>query len=334
MRSDDDRDHQIPQLWRFVVKLLVTVAVAWYLLRKVPLTNVRSALDGASPIWIALGFAVQIVIRVVNAWRIRIIAVAQCAPLSFGAILSVLFTSALYGLLLPGSIGGGAATLVKYVGKGATASAALASMLVNRLLETITVISSAVFFWGLAQLQAGPARYSQLAPILVITAPLLLIGAYVLLFGRTRLLARIGRWLSFWERRRLTRGLGALLQQCARAGTLRATLAAGVCSLSVLKELLAALSAYCFARCLGIELPYVAVAWMQSAVGLLVLLPISISGLGVREGTLVLATRAYGVAPAAALSWGLVQFASLLGIVLIGGLLEARAWWLSPARST
>jgi uncharacterized protein (TIRG00374 family) len=334
MLSDDNKDHQIRQLWRFVVKLLVTVAVAWYLLRKVPLANVRNALDGASPIWIALGFALQIVIRVVNAWRIRIIAEAQGAPLSFGAILSVLFTSALYGLLLPGSIGGGAATLVKYVGKGATASAALASMVVNRLLETLTVMSFAAFFWALAQLQTGPARSAQLASILVLAAPLFLMVAYALLFGRARLLARIARWQPFWERRRLTRGLGAVLQQCARAGNLRATLAASVCSLSVLKELLSALSAYCFARSLGIELPFAAVAWMQSAVGLLILLPLTISGLGVREGMLVLATRTYGVAPAAALSWGLIQFASLLGIVLIGGLIEARAWWLSPARST
>ena len=334
MRSNDDGDHQIRAVWRFVAKSLVTVAVAWYLLRKVPLANVRNALDGASPSWIALGFTIQIVIRVVNAWRIRIIAGAQGAPLSFGAILSVLFTSALYGLLLPGSIGGGAATLVKYVGKGATASAALASMVVNRLIETLTVMSFAAFFWGLAQLQADPARSGYGATILVVAAPLLLVGAYALLFGRTRLLARIERWRPFWERRRLTRGLGALLQQCARAGTLRATLAASVCSLSVLKELLAASSAYCFARSLGIELPFAAVAWMQSAVGLLVLLPITISGLGVREGTLVLATRAYGVQPAAALSWGLVQFASLLGIVLIGAVIEARAWWFSPARST
>jgi uncharacterized protein (TIRG00374 family) len=334
MRSEDDRDHQIRQFWRFVVKLLVTVAVAWYLLRKVPLANVRNALGGASPIWIALGFTVQIVIRLVNAWRIRLIAGAQGAPLSFVAILSVLFTSALYGLLLPGSIGGGAATLVKYVGRGATAAAALASMVVNRLLETLTVMSFAAFFWGLAQLQAGAARSAHLATILVIAAPLLLMGAYALLFGRIRLLARVEQWPVFGERRRLTRGLGALLQQCARAGTLRATAAVGVCSLSMLKELLATLAAYCFARSLGIDLPFVAVAWMQSAVGLLVLLPITISGLGVREGTLVLATRTYGVEPATALSWGLVQFASLLGIVLIGGLIEARAWWLAPARST
>jgi len=334
MHGNDYRDHQLRQFRRFVVKALVTVAVAWYLFTKVPLADVRKSLDGASPTWIALGFAIQILIRIVNAWRIRLIAAAQGAPLSFGAILSVLFTSALYGLLLPGSIGGGAATLVKYVGKGATASAALASMVVNRLLETITVLSFAAFFWGLAQLEAGATGSAYWAIALVVAAPLLLIVSYVLLFGRARLLARVERWRPFWERWRVTRGLGAVLQQCARAGSLRAMPAASVCSLSMFKELLAALSAYCFARSLGIELPLVAVAWMQSAVGLLVLLPITISGLGVRESALVLATRAYGVEPATALSWGLVQFASLLGIVLIGGLIEARAWWLSPARLT
>ena len=132
---------QVPQFWRLGFKCLLTGGVAWYLLSKVPLAAISHALKDTAPPWICAGVAVQIVIRIVNALRIRIIARAQSVPLSFGAILSVLFTSALYGLLLPGSIGGGAATLTKYVGKGASLAAALASMVVNRLLETLTVVS-------------------------------------------------------------------------------------------------------------------------------------------------------------------------------------------------
>jgi hypothetical protein len=46
-----------------------------------------------------------------------------------------------------------------------------------------------------------------------------------------------------------------------------------------------------------------------------------------------LVTRPYGVDPAQALTWGLVQFGALLAVALIGGLVEARALWLTPARS-
>jgi hypothetical protein len=46
-----------------------------------------------------------------------------------------------------------------------------------------------------------------------------------------------------------------------------------------------------------------------------------------------LVTRPYGIAPAQALSWGVVQFGGLLAMALIGALIEARALWLTPARS-
>jgi uncharacterized protein (TIRG00374 family) len=280
--------------------------------------------------------ALQIVIRIVNAIRIRIIARAQAVPLSAGAILSVLFTSAFYGLLLPGSIGGGAATLVKYVGRGATLAAALASMVVNRLLETLTVVSLGAFFWGLEHRDGPDVLTARIAIILLVSAPLLLIGGHLLLFGRVRLLERIAQLARPYYQKReriLQRGFGAVLEQCAQAGNLTPPAAVGVFSLSVTKELLSALSAWCFAQGVGVDLRFISVAWMQDVVALLILLPITVSGLGVREGALVLVTRPYGIEPAQALSWGVVQFGGLLAMALIGALIEARALWLTSARS-
>jgi uncharacterized protein (TIRG00374 family) len=322
--------------WRLGFKCLLTGAVAWYLLSKVPLAGVGHVLKDTAPAWMGAAVALQIVIRIVNALRIRIIARAQGVPLSAGEILSVLFTSAFYGLLLPGSIGGGAATLVKYVGKGATLAAALASMVVNRLLETLTVVSLGALFWGLEHRDGPDVLTARIAIILAVSAPLLLIGGHLLLFGRVRLLERIAQLARpyYLKRKRvLQRGFGAVIDQCAQAGNLTPPAAVGVFSLSVTKELLSALSAWCFAQGVGIDLRFISVAWMQDVVALLILLPITVSGLGVREGALVLVTRPYGIAPAQALSWGVVQFGGLLAMALIGALIEARALWLTPARS-
>jgi glycosyltransferase 2 family protein len=322
--------------WRLGLKCLLTGAVAWYLLSKVPLAAVGHVLKGTAPAWMGAAIALQIVIRIVNAIRIRIIARAQGVPLSAGAILSVLFTSAFYGLLLPGSIGGGAATLVKYVGRGATLAAALASMVVNRLLETLTVVSLGAFFWGLEHRDGPDVLTARIAIILLVSAPLLLIGGHLLLFGRVRLLERIAQLARpyYLKRERiLQRGFGAVLEQCAQAGNLTPPAAVGVFSLSVTKELLSALSAWCFAQGVGVDLRFISVAWMQDVVALLILLPITVSGLGVREGALVLVTRPYGIEPAQALSWGVVQFGGLLAMALIGALIEARALWLTSARS-
>jgi len=325
------------QLRRLATKLLVTGGVAWYLLTKVPLTGVGHALRVAAPGWIVAGFVLQIVVRIVNALRIRIIARAQGAPLSFRAILSALFTTALYGLVLPGSIGAGAATLVKYVAHGATLAAALASMVVNRVLDTLTVVSLGAFFWGLEHHFGTPVVTARIASITLVAAPVLLIGGHLLLFGRIRLLtqlAHLARRFAWEQKHAMLRGLIGVVEQCALAGNLPAPPALGVFSLSVMKELLATTIAYCFAHAVGVDLPFITIAWMQGAIALLILLPITISGLGVREGALVLVGRQYGVSAVNALTWGLVQFGAVLSIALIGGLIEARALWMSPAQPT
>jgi uncharacterized protein (TIRG00374 family) len=201
---------QTGQLRRLAIKWLVTGGIAWYLLTKVPLAGVGHVLRVAAPAWLLTGLVLQLIVRIVNALRIRIIARAQGAPLSFRAILSALFTTALYGLVLPGSIGAGAATLVKYVGHGATLAAALASMVVNRVLDTLTVVSLGAFFWALEHHSGTDVLAARIAGILLVAAPLLLFGGHQLLFGRVRLLTRLAhRARRFgWEHKHaLLRGL-------------------------------------------------------------------------------------------------------------------------------
>jgi len=52
------------------------------------------------------------------------------------------------------------------------------------------------------------------------------------------------------------------------------------------------------------------VLWIRAAIYLAAILPLSIAGLGVREGVLVVATAAYAVAPSAAVAWGLLLFSA------------------------
>ena len=145
------------------------------------------------------GFVTQLAVRAINALRIRIIARSQGAPLSYRAILMALFTTAFYGLMLPGSVGAGAATLVKYVGQGATFAAALASMIVNRLLDSATIVTLGLAFWGLDHRNAADAGDRQVAMALLVLGPLLLAAFHLILFGRTRALQRVARALEGLE---------------------------------------------------------------------------------------------------------------------------------------
>ena len=97
--------------------------------------------------------------------------------------------------------------------------------------------------------------------------------------------------------------------------------------LSIIKDLLEVLVAYCFARACNIDLAFITIAWMQAIVSLLILLPITLSGLGVREGALVLMTARHGVTAPLALTWSLLIFAGTVAVAAIGGLIEAKVLW-------
>jgi glycosyltransferase 2 family protein len=318
------------------VRIAITAGVLWYLIELAPLGQVAEALAAANVALVVAGFAAQVAVRFINASRIRIIARAQGAPLSYRAILAALFTTAFYGLMLPGSIGAGAATLVKYVGHGATVSAALASMIVNRLLDTCTTIALGMFFWGLDRYGSVTPSLQYLAIALLVAGPLLLVALHLSLFGRVRLLQRLAhtsRRLDLAQRGALARGVANVLDQCEAAAALPPIAAVSVGLLSLVKDLLAALAVYCFARACGISLDYITIAWMQAAVALLVLLPITVSGLGVREGALVFFGTQNGIAAPTALGWSLLIFTGTLFIAAIGGAYEARAAWRSSSRS-
>ena len=241
-----------------------------------------------------------------------------------------LFTTAFYGLMLPGSVGAGAATLVKYVGQGATFAAALASMIVNRLLDSATIVTLGLAFWGLDHRDAADAGQRQVAMALLVLGPILLATFHLILFGRTRALQRVARALEGLEiarRSAIGRTVVNVTAQCAAAGNLSPRDAAAVSVLSIIKDLFEVLVAYCFARACNIDLAFITIAWMQAIVSLLILLPITLSGLGVREGALVLMTARHGVTAPLALTWSLLIFAGTVVVAAIGGLIEAKLLW-------
>ena len=86
---------------------------------------------------------------------------------------------------------------------------------------------------------------------------------------------------------------------------------------------------YLVAASLALPISYGFAAFCVSLGSLMALLPISISGLGVRELTFVLVLGTVGLAPETAVSYSLLF---LLVFNVFGGLLGALAWFLKPLR--
>lgn len=82
------------------------------------------------------------------------------------------------------------------------------------------------------------------------------------------------------------------------------------------------LAFYVLALCLGIKLSLIQSAWLFSIVSVFSLLPISFSGLGVREGTVIVLFSQIGIESSIALSFSMLVFTIGVIIGLIGGVFE------------
>ena len=69
-------------------------------------------------------------------------------------------------------------------------------------------------------------------------------------------------------------------------------------------------------------------AWMRVILDLVMMLPVSFSGLGVREASFVFLLKPLGVDSATALALSLAIYALGLSVALVGGLVEAARNWL------
>ena len=310
---------------RLLLQCLITATVLGYLLRKVPFADIARTLNSADLGYVVLALMLQVAMRLPNAVRIKIIADAQALRLSIKTIVSILLSTSFYGLLLPGVLAGGAATWIKYVQHGADASRALACIVINRATEILTTVSVGISFWMIDRKLVGLPD-GVFLPLAAIT----LLSIYALIFGRAHYLSVVvshGMRLASLKNNVLYGKLVAFANDVARMRELRRGPLVTMLVASLAQELLGATAMFCFAQALNLELGFYTVAWMRAGVYLVVLLPLSLMGLGVREGILVLLTAPYGVMAPRAIAWSFLIFFGTLAAALGGGLIEAHALW-------
>ena len=89
--------------------------------------------------------------------------------------------------------------------------------------------------------------------------------------------------------------------------------------IGIIFQLISVYTTYFLAESIGVHIPYSDWCWIMGIVFLLMFLPVSIGGIGVREGSLVVLLGMFGVANEKALSLSLVMFALQIINGLIGG---------------
>lgn len=296
------------------VRVAVAAAVLAVLFHFVPTGAVLATLGALDPAYLAAGILLQFGLRAVATLRIKVVTDSQSMDLSHSALWRILLTTHFYSMLLPGPLGGGGATWIKYVRHGATHSAAAAAILLNRGVALLVMLSVGSFAW---LVDSGRAR---LWPAAALSSAGLL--ALVLTRGR-RAPPRVPPQTA--PRSRFTRWTGELIRRLLLFSRIPGRGKLLLLTSSVLFELVGAVAIWCFAMAIGLELRLLTTMWIWTGLHLVLLLPLSIAGLGLREAGLVGLCALIGVPSATAVAWSLTIFFGSLIVAAVGGLIESRS---------
>lgn len=259
------------------LRCIFSAALIIFVLRKLDwreLFQILGHLDGG---WAFAGFALTFLLILGLSARWRIFLQAQGIDLPLGTIVALTWAGQFFNIMLPGSTGGDVVKIyhVCQLAPDRKAAAA-ATVLVDRLTALFALL-----------LLAGVGLIINPIPLRVLKHSLAL--------GKTMLWALVAlavtlvvAWLLFRAMRgtlwgeRLLRTLSA-----ARRSFVFDWRWLGAFLLSLAMHLVTVLTAYCLARALGISISYLQALIMMPVIAFFLMLPITISGHGLREVLLI-----------------------------------------------
>lgn len=272
---------------RIVVAVALTVLVFW----KSHPAEVWRALTETRPGPVVAAVALVLVDRTLMAYRWLVLLRPFSGPGGprFGAVMRIFFVSTFVGTFLPASVGGDAVRAYALAREGVDASASVASVVMDRMLGVLSVlIMAAVGLIFARQMARDPLVLSALA----ITAIVCTATAAVVFSARTdALVQKMASWLP-WARGRavLARLLSAIQVYARRHGDL-----ANVLLGSVGVQVLRIVQAYFLGLALGITQPLATYVAFIPLILLVMLLPVTVNGLGTSQLAFVWAFGQAGV---------------------------------------
>jgi len=264
---------------------------------------------------------ITLVMHLIAGYRLKFFTKNQGLPISLFQAIEINMSAVFYGIFLPGgNLTGGAIRFYKLSGRGKNMNEALAALALDRVIATLALCIVGILFW----LIHIPSE----SGYIVLSMTFLLVGLALLnifLFTETIHISKgiIGEIISLIERLLVLFRLKKLIETFHRFKGLTLKSIFFILTLSIVSQLLGVLVFYQLALSLGMDISFVAMGWVRCAVVLITMVPITIAGLGVREGALIFLLRPYGVQDDQAIALSILVFAvTVLMIGLLGGLIE------------
>ena len=319
----------MPRSLKLTLRVLVSLALLGVVLWKIPLDAFLAHLSEVD--WVPM-FASYLLIPImgyIDANRTKMMTDLQDMTLSVAAICRINFITSFYSLFLPGYLAGGVIRWHRIARHDRKPAQALAIVLFGRLISTIVSVTIGFGCWALDSRARSVPAYGIALAVMFAT----LLFAYWLLFtGRNA--SGMADWLARqrWIPALVSSKAGKVLHAASRFDQLGTRRLLSTIALLTVHESIGILSFYWLAVALHLPLSFVSIAWIRCYVALITMLPLTIMGIGVRDGSLILMLRTYAISPALAVGYSTLLLGRTFILGLLGGLCELWTLWRERPR--
>ena len=296
--------------WTLWLRLGGSVVLLAYLVTKIDFANLLPEHPRPSTVFfLACGLVAAGIGIVLSAWRWQRVLAVFDTHVPLRTLVSHYFAGQFVGNVLPSTIGGDVLRVSRATTTTGSGQIAFASVVLERLtgfvaLPLLTVVGF-LLRPSLLDVDHAWIALAIAGATLAALAVILVVAAHPRLAGRFR---DHDNWMRFIGAVHV--GVDRLRRQPRQAG--------GVLGAAVVYQLSTVAVVYFAVRTLGVSVPTAAIVAFAPAVAMAQVLPLSLGGLGVREGMLVLFLGPLGVSNGRAVAVGLLWYAMMLIVSLLG----------------
>ena len=286
------------------LKCLVSGFLIWFLISKIDLGEAKDRLAGADPSMLAAAVLVILVQICVGGLRWQAVLKAIGTPLSIFKTIQLFYIGAFFSQILPSSVGGDAVRIYKAYREGIGLRGSVNGVLLERAVTVVAlvVLVDVTLPWFMPRVDEATMK-------LILPGIVLVTLAGVVGLGFLMMLDRLPEGLRRW---RVVRGLGNLGVDARRVflhpGHLAPVLAWGLVT-----HVNISFCVFLLAMGLSLDVTLLDCLVLVPPVLLVMTLPISIAGWGVRETAMVAAFGLIGVPEGGAAVLGFLL--GLVGVV-------------------
>jgi uncharacterized protein (TIRG00374 family) len=307
----------------WILKLLIATGILYYIFTIIPFSAVVEAITSVKSHLIAFAFPLLISERYAAAIRQKILTEKVAISLSINKIFEINIVSIFYGWFLPGDLGGGVVRWYKMSQPEGKRAEALAFITFDRLIDTIVLLLLGMLFLSV-DLQRISNRTIALSFFAVLGGFVMMLLLCLSRKFAIVLLKPLERYQSSKILALTHEKLSKLLNSVLEYRQFSPKLIMVILSLTLARHLLAIAIFYIFALCLEMNVTFASIGWIRSFLNIAMLIPITFSGLGVREGSLILLLRPYGVPGTEAVALSFLILMMSIFIAAMGGLFEVK----------